>query len=162
MSDQNIKILRKETYLRAIENSVGSKIFNSLFVKFKDSGKTSDVLNDGMYSCAFFVSSVLYLLQAINKPHTTVKSIREICEKDQNWQKVKLDNIEPGDVIFWEKIKFDDGSENAHVGFALNNKEAVSTDYKNKIVAKHLIIFGNKRKIEAVYRYSWSDINNPK
>lgn len=158
MSDKNIKILRKETYLKAIENSVGSKLFNSLFVEFQDSGKTADILNDGMYSCAFFVSSVLYLLGAMDKSHTTVKGILEICENNQDWLKVKPDNIEPGDLIFWEKIKFDDGSENAHVGFALSNQEAVSTDYKNKAVARHPIISDNKRAIEAVYRYTWPDV----
>lgn len=160
MADENIKVLKKETFLKVIENSTGTRLFNSLFVRFKDTGKISDVLNDGMYSCAFFVSSILYLLQAIDKPHATVKSVKEAFEKDKNWQKVGEDDIQSGDVIFWEKIKFDDGSENAHIGFALNISEAVSTDYKNKVITRHPIVSGNKRAVEAVFRYSWPDNTN--
>lgn len=155
MPDENIKKLSKETYLKAIENSVGSRLFNSLIVKFKDTGKVVDVLNDGMYSCAFFVSCVLTLFGAMDKPHSTVKTIKEKLEKDERWKNIKPDSIEPGDVIFWEKIKFDDGTEDAHVGFALNKDEAVSTDYKNKMVARHPLKSG--RKIDAVFRFSWPD-----
>ncbi len=157
MPDPNITTLRKETYLKAIENSVGTKLFNSLFVQFKDSGKINDAMNDGMYSCAFFVSSVLYILRAIDKPHATVKGLRESLEKNSEWQKVDAKDIRAGDVIFWEKIKFDDSSENAHTGFALSDHEAVSTDYKQKMVVRHQI--GTDRAIEAVYRYLWKPIS---
>jgi len=152
MSDSNIEVLKKETYLKVIENSIGSKLFNSLIVRLKDSGKTVDVLNDGEYSCAFFVSSVLALMQIINKPYSTVKTLIESIESDDSWKKVDGDNVESGDVVFYKKVKFDDGSENAHVGFVLNKEEAVSTDYKNKMVNKHSI---NDRPIEVIYRYSW-------
>jgi len=159
MPDANIQILRKETYLKAIENSVGSRLFNSVFVKFKDSGKTADILNDGMYSCAFFVSSLLYLFQAIDKPHATVANVMKFLETNEKWHKVDGGNNEAGDVIFWEKIVFDDGSENAHIGFAVSKDEAVSTDYKQKLIARHPIIREQtKRGIEAVYRYAWSEV----
>lgn len=156
MPDSNITTLRKETYLKAIENSVGSRMFNSLFVRFEDSGKTADVLNDGMYSCAFFASSILCILQAIDKPHTTVEGLMKVLAESADWQNVEAKDIAAGDVIFWEKMKFDDGSENAHVGFALAGNEAVSTDYKKKAVARHPILSDDTgRAIEAVYRYSW-------
>jgi len=156
MADPNIKILRKETFLKAIENSVGSRLFSSLFVMFKDSGEIKDILEDGMYSCAFFVSSILYIVEAIDKPHATVKSIMKLFEEDNNWQKIDLENIEAGDVVFWEKIKFENGSENAHVGFVLNKQEAVSTDSKNKVVSRHPIV-SEKRNVEVIYRYSWPE-----
>ena len=38
MPDSNLIKLRKKTYLKMIENSVGARLFNSLFVKFKDTG----------------------------------------------------------------------------------------------------------------------------
>ena len=155
MPDPNIKILYKETYLKAVENSVGSKVFNSLVVQFRDTNEVKDILLDGIYSCAFFVSSILYLVNAIDKPHATVKRLLETFEKGEKWKKVAINDLEAGDVIFWENIKFDDGSENAHVGFALNKEEAVSTDYKNKVVTKHPIISESKRKIDVVYRYTW-------
>lgn len=153
MPDDNIEKLYKETYLKTIENSVGSKIFNSLIVRFKDSGKVVDILNDGMYSCAYFVSCVLYLFGLIDKPNTTVNTLKEKLEKNDKWKKVGLDAIEPGDVVFFEKITFEDRTENAHVGFSLNKQEAVSTDYKNKIVTRHPLF--SERKIEDAFRYFW-------
>lgn len=156
MPDENIQILRRETYLKAIENSIGSRLFNSVFVRFKDTGKTADILNDGMYSCAFFVSSLLYLFQAIDKPHATVTNVKKFLDNDEHWKKTNDADIEAGDVIFWEKIRFDDGSENAHIGFAVSKDEAVSTDYKQKMIARHPIIREEtKRSVEAIYRYSW-------
>ena len=152
MSDQNIEILKKETYLKAIENSIGSKIFNSLFVKFKDTNKVSDILNDGEYSCAFFVSGILFLVQMVDKTAATVKSLKESIEKNSKWEKVDLENIIEGDVIFWYPFKHDDGTETPHVGFVSNKNEATSTDYKNKLITKRDI---HERKIESVYRFIW-------
>lgn len=154
MPDANIEILRKKTYVKAIENSVGSRFFNSLFVTHKDTGNVQDALNDGEYSCAFFVSGLLYLMEAVSKTTATVKSLKNLLEKDTKWKQVSIDMLEAGDVVFWEKIKFEDGSENAHVGFVLNKDEAVSTDYVVKAVARHSIKKLD-RKVEAVYRYKW-------
>ncbi len=152
MSDQNIEILKKESLIKIIENSVGSRLFNSLLVKYKDTGKIADVMNDGEYSCAFFVSSILYLFQTIPKTTATVKSLKELIETDSHWGKINTEEKEAGDVVFWEKVKLEDGTESAHVGFALNENEAVSADYKSKMIAKHPI---KERAIEAVFRYKW-------
>jgi hypothetical protein len=156
MADPNIEILKEESYLKAIENSIGSRLFNSLIVCYKDSGRIVDILNDGEYSCAFFVSALLYLFDAIDKPHATVRRLLETLEKDEDWKAISIDTAKPGDVIFWEKIRFDDGSENEHVGFVLEKGEAVSTDYRKKLVGRHDLYFGaSHRSIEAVYRYEW-------
>lgn len=53
MPNSNVKLLKKETYIKAIENSVGSKIFNTLYVQYEDSGKVEDILDDGNFSCAY-------------------------------------------------------------------------------------------------------------
>jgi DNA helicase TIP49 (TBP-interacting protein) len=155
MADTNTEVLRKETYLKAIENSIGSRIFNSLFVKSKTDGKVWDVMNDGEYSCAFFVSSVLFLMQALGKSVATVDSLRKLIVGDSKWTEVDSDQVETGDVVFWDKVKYEDGSENAHVGFALSKEEAVSTDYKQKMVVRHKI---GTRPITGIYRYSWHAI----
>lgn len=152
MADSNMEILKKETYLKAIENSVGSKIFNSLFVKFKDNNITSDILNDGEYSCAFFASGILFLFQMIDKTSATVKTLRETIENSPKWTKIDIENVENGDLVFWEKFKHDDGTETTHVGFVFSKTEAISTDYKNKLVSKRDI---NERKIDLVYRFNW-------
>ncbi len=152
MSDQNIEILKKETYLKAIDNSVGTKLFSSLFVRYKDTGEIKDVLDNGEYSCAFFVSGLLSLLQIIDKPVATVESLKKMIQSNEKWKTVSVVDIENGDVIFWNKIKFDDGSENAHAGFVLNKDEAISTSYKTKSVVRHS---SKDREIDCVYRYIW-------
>jgi len=151
MSDPNIIKLQKETYLRMIKNSVGIKLFNSFFIKFKDTGKISDILNNGEFSCAFFVSGVLTLCKYLDSPHTTVKRLREELVK-AGWKKVSKSNFQPGDIVAWEKIVFPDGTENEHIGFVLNKTQAISTNYKNKKVIKHHITFNNKRKIIEIFR----------
>ena len=153
MPDQHLEVLRKETFLKAVENSVGSRLFNSLYIKDQRDGKANDILEDGVYSCAFFVSSLLYLAGTLDKLHATVRGLRDAFEKNDHWQNVSADSMEPGDVIFWEKIKFDDGTENAHVGFAIDEREAVSTDYRQRVIVRHPIF--SARTIDGVYRYSW-------
>lgn len=152
MPDKNIIKLQKETYLKMIKNSIGIKLFNSLFVKFKNSGKIIDILDNGIYSCAFFVSSILALLKYLDSPHTTVKSTREALIK-KKWKRIRKGPIQLGDVLIWEEITFPDGTKNQHIGFALNKKQAVSTSYKKRKVVKHHITFNNKRKIIEIFRF---------
>jgi hypothetical protein len=151
MPDDNIKIIYKESYFKAIENSIGSRLFNSVMVEYGDSGKVVDLLNDGELSCAFFVSSILYLNKMFDAPHVTVKSVKEILSKSDKWREIYINDVDLGDVIFWEKIKHKDGTEHAHVGFALNSDESVSTSSNNKSITKHPLIH---RPIDVIYRYN--------
>ena len=140
-----------------IENSIGTRLFNSVIVSYRDSDTVVDVLNDGEYSCAFFVSSVLTLVQFLDRPHTTVKTVRLKLE-ERGWSKIPAAEAELGDVIFWEKVKFDNGSENEHVGFVGNSTEAISTSYLERKVVRHDIFFRKEgadhlaRAVSAVYR----------
>ena len=153
MADENIQILTRETFLKCLENSPGSRLFNSLIVQFKDSGTKKDILGDGEYSCAFFVSNILYLFGSIPKPVATVDSLLKVLMKDTRWSLVNNDQIQPGDVVIWEKIKYDDGSENAHVGFALTSTIAVSTSSKEKMIVQHPI---SSRVVQSMHRFDWS------
>jgi len=155
MPDKNIEKLQYETYLKMIKNSIGTKLFNSLIVKFKNSGKIQDVCENGRKSCATFVSSILYLNNYIDRPHATIETTREKMI-EAGWKKVLKNNLKFGDVVIWEKMKIGRDT-NKHIGFVLNKKQAVSTDWKKKKVVKHHITYGvinNKprRKIIEVYR----------
>ncbi|MCK5059564.1 MAG: hypothetical protein KAR00_00230 [Candidatus Pacebacteria bacterium] len=152
MPDANLEISQKETYLKAIENSAGSRQYNSLYVRFKNSGKTKDILENGEYSCAVFVSSLLFLAGIIDKQRATVESLKKFCERSNNWKQINNDKVQAGDVIFWEKKKYKEETEHSHAGFALNGKEAVSTFYKEKKVIKHSIY---ERDVDVVYRHLW-------
>jgi len=155
MPDKNIEKLQYETYLKMIKNSIGTKLFNSLIVKFKNSGKIQDVCRNGQLSCATFVSSILYLNNYIDRPHATVETTREkMIEAGR--KKVLKNNFKFGDVVIWEEMKFGKNT-NKHIGFVLNKKQAVSTDWRKKKVTKHHITYGvinnkPKRKIIEVYR----------
>ncbi len=152
MADANIEILKKETYLKALENSVGSRLFNSLFVRYKHTGEIKDILNNCELSCAFFTSNILLMFGVLEKPFATVRGLKASIDQNGKWKKISLGEVEKGDVVFWEKKKHEDGTETAHVGFMINKEEAVSTSTKSKMVARHSAM---NRAIDSIYRYSW-------
>lgn len=150
MADPNLEFLQKETFMELIKNSVGTTMFRSLMVRHTDTGQIRDVLENGKFSCASFVSSVLYLFEMVEKKVATVKSLREMVSQDPKWKQVDATDIKPGDVIFWKVLTDEDGLTNAHVGFALSAEDAVSTNSKEGIVAKHPIHY---REVDVVYKY---------
>ncbi len=147
MPNPDVDVLKKETYIRMIENSVGSNMFNSVYVKNKDTSEVIDVLENGTYSCAFYVSSVLSLLDLIDRSHALVSTVKTVISTSGDWE--VANKAEAGDVVFWNKVTFEDGTENAHVGFALNNQEAVSTSSTRKMVVKHPI---SLQSVDVIFR----------
>jgi hypothetical protein len=156
MTDPNIVPLKKETLLAMIRNAPDTRLFRSLFVQYQDSGKIKDVTNDGEYSCAFFVSGLLTLAGYLPRPHGTVKGLRYKLG-ELSYSEVPPEERQAGDIIFWEKMKFPDGSENEHVGFVLDHDRAISTSYKKQCVVEHPInmpgaVVDEPRKITLVIR----------
>lgn len=151
MSDSNIEVLKRDTLLTLLENSIGSKVFNSLYVRFKDSGKKTDILNGGEFAGAFFVSSILTLVHLIEKPDATVTKLRRVLEINDKWQMTE-DPAEPGDVVFYGDEIFNDSSVGEKVGIVLNLEEVVSIDSDKKIVARHKL---HIKPVVLVYRYTW-------
>ena len=121
-----LQIDRKRTYLEMIHNSVGTKMFQSLFIQdntdlrntFTEQaqadpeeierlyniteGQSIDILRKGQVSCAVFVSGVLVLNEFI--PLMTAKSVTLKKLLEQNgWEVTTKEKIKPGDVIFWNK-----------------------------------------------------------
>jgi hypothetical protein len=138
-----------DSYLSAIKNSVGTKIFRNLFVKIN--GKKNDVLKNGDLSCAYFVSSVLYLFGLIKEKHATVDGALKDMEKS-GWKEIKKPKI--GCVILWD-LK----NEQRHIGFYMGEKSAISHRPEKRTPVKHHWTYGidkngnPKRKILAFY---WS------
>lgn len=140
------KFLPKDTYLSMIKNSIGTKMFVSSYFQ-TEKGK-EDLLNNGEFSCAYFVSAVLKIFDWIEKPHTTVDS----TERDMincGWEKIPTTNIKEGSIIIWKAIMIE-GTYNRHIGFYIGNGKAVSASYKLKRIVSHDIA-GGEREIEAVY-----------
>jgi hypothetical protein len=136
MAGSNITRLPKETLLKMIENAIGVRVFNSLFVRYKDSGEIKDICNDCEYSCAFFVSGLLTLTSYLPRPHATAAGLRKKLQELSYTIVLSREDIQPGDIIFWEKT-FNSDSEHEHVGFALSKKRAVSTSSKEHTVIEH-------------------------
>ena len=150
------KILKKKNYLAMIENSAKGEnwMFRNFYVE-KD-GQEIDVLDNGGWSCAAFVSGILYLNKLIKDVHANTFSV----EKDMlesGWQEVK--DLRPGAVLFWEKkIAKDDGLEHGHHGFYIGNDVAISNDSQGKgFPWKHHYTYNDTRKIQKIYWHSALD-----
>ena len=152
MVDPNIEILWKETYLKAIENSVGSTQYRSFFVRYKDSGEVKDILEDGNLSCACFVTSVLFLCHMIDEPRATVKSLKKFVNESGDWTEVALADAALGDLVFYKERMYEDGEKHAHAGFVSTNGDAISTSYQARAVVRHKLDY---HPIDSIWRYSW-------
>ena len=140
-----------DTYIAVIKNSVGSKIFRNFYAKVD--GKKTDIMKNGVYSCAFFVSSLLYLFKLLKDIHGTVGgTVRDL--KHSGWKKIKKPKV--GSVLVWESIDCGNNEFHKHIGFYIGNKKAISNSEKLKSPAMHHWTFGiNKnnsvRRIESIF-----------
>jgi hypothetical protein len=136
---------RKTTYLAYITNSVSSLTFKNVY--FRDNDTIIDITENGKYSCAIFVTSILYLLDMIDRPHATVRTTIDRLV-DNNWEEVN--SPQPGDILLWEKLH-----NHEHVGFYMSEKVAISTSgVNNSKVLKLNPTYNGKRKIYKIFRYT--------
>ena len=153
----NVTLLHKETYLSMIRNAAGTKMFRNLWANDSEAGLV-DLTENGSKSCAVFVSSVLYLFGLISSKRATVESLERNLVAS-GWTDTSM-SPGVGDVIVWEPIH-QNGHVNAHVGFCLNTKQAVSSNWKTGHIGIHHITYGTKkngypvRLIEAVYTHDF-------
>lgn len=154
MSSQfTVEVDLLKSYLKMIQNSIGSNMFRNLYAKVN--GKERDILDNGSLSCAFFVSNILHHFELIRQPHATVEGLIQDMEKS-GWKKSR--KLKVGDVIIWEPVDFTgDGVKYAHVGFYMGTEKAISNDWKIGTPIKHHFTFGTKlgkpkRHIIAIYR----------
>jgi hypothetical protein len=149
----SIKPLNKDNYLTVIKNACGSKMWANAYCLVN--GKKKDVLRDGDVSCAFFVSSILKLFDAIKRLHFTVQGTEKDL-KESGWQRIPISIKMPkGSVLVWEKQSSSNKKnteEHYHVGFYLGEEKAVSTwAYNNFPVIHHYLNCGKTRKIIRAY-----------
>lgn len=145
-----IKLLKHDSYLKMIRNSVGTKMFRNFYLE--NNGKKIDATRNGNLSCAFFVSNILLIFGLISEGHATVEGTIKDMEKS-GWKKILIEEIKPGDVIVWEKQKSINGKLHYHNGFYIGNKKAISNDSKKGMPVIHSWDYNGKRKIIVIYRY---------
>ena len=151
-----LKPCKKKNYLAMIENAAKGQnwMFRNFYVT--EDGIEKDVLSDGRWSCAAFVSSVLCLNKLIGDVHANVGS----TERDMlasGWYEIK--DLRPGAVLIWEKrLGDDDGEPHAHNGFYVGGDMAISNSSKQTgFPWKHHYTYDNTRKIEKIYWHSALD-----
>lgn len=133
---------------------MGSKLFSTFYVELPG-GEVIDALSGGQASCAAFVSGMLTMLGKAESFHGTVESTVKDLQRS-GWQLAT--DIQAADVLVWEPVEIE-GDTYRHIGFALNDSEAISTSYSQGTVVRHDIRFGEEqRAIEQVYRLPlWDD-----
>ncbi len=147
---EKIKVtpLIRESILAFVKNSVGSDMFRNLYAEVN--GEKKDILEDGRISCAAFVSAILLQFGLIKKGHTIINGTIGDME-DSGW--TKIDKPKEGCVLLWEPMEID-GSVNKHIGFYINNDQAISNSFEKRTPQIHHWTYNNKRKITAMY---WHD-----
>ncbi len=147
----DVKVILKESYIKAIKNSVGSNLFRNLYAYVNS--KKKDILEDGALSCATFTSSILYLFKLTADTHATVKGTVADLKKS-GWVQVKKPRN--GAVLVWEAQEFRNGEAHKHIGFYVGKNKAISNHFNKHQPILHHWTFGMKngrpvRKVEQIF-----------
>ena len=151
MSKQKVKIILYDSYIKAIQNSVGCNLFRNLYAYVNN--RKQDIARDGELSCALYTSSILVLFKLISERHATTDGlIRDL--KKSGWISIKKPR--KGAVLVWEERKVKGKKPHKHVGFYIGNSKAISNSYLKRRPVLHHWIFGVKtgkpvRKIEQIF-----------
>ncbi|MCZ6675951.1 MAG: hypothetical protein O7E52_01750 [Candidatus Poribacteria bacterium] len=138
-----------KNYMLMIHRSVDSGFFRNLYAKVD--GEEQDILRDGVLSCAYFVSSVLFHCRLIGDLRTTVRGL-EADLRRSGWQKIEDPRV--GSVLVWEPKVFPDGGVRKHVGFCIDSTTAISNSAVHRVPKAHPINAEpdvEHRTIESIY-----------
>ncbi len=147
----DVRIILKESYIKAIKNSVGSNLFRNLYAYVN--GKKKDILKDGVRSCAIHTSSLLYLFKLTTDAHATVKgTVADLIKS--GWIEIKRPR--EGAILVWEAQRFGGKEEHKHIGFYISKNKAISNSSKKHRPILHHWTFGMKngrpvRKVEQIF-----------
>lgn len=147
-----MKHLLKDSYLQVIKNSVGSKSWRNFYALVD--GREKDILKNGELSCAYFASSILLMFGLIKNVHATVSGTSTDM-KISGWQ--EIEKPKSGAVLLWEKQKQGKRGEHFHLGFVINNKQAISNRWEHKCPVIHHITYGTKngQPVRKILKIFW-------
>jgi hypothetical protein len=126
----------KKNYEARIITSQGSNFFKNLF--FEVDGKIVDILKDGEDSCAFHTTTILYACKLIQNIHATVSGALTDM-KQSGWYEIP--EIKQWCVVVWAPTASNDGSIHRHIGFVVENNQAISNSSEYKVPKIHDIHF---------------------
>ena len=130
------------TLLDQIEGSIGSSQYLRLYVQVLQGDQVThkDVIGNGSFACAYYVSSLLTLVGLTEgHVHTTVtETINDMLAS--GWY--EIDAPIPGAVILWAPKMASDKIPHRHIGFSLGNERVVSTDGTTGKPTLHHLTYG--------------------
>ena len=117
-----------DNYISMIENSAGTNMFRHWYCLVN--GARQEVMRDGNFACAFYVTSVLKLLDLVQDIQITVH--RAMAELERSgW--TPIDTPRKGAVVVWDAEPSQKDESWAvktakHIGFCLDAERAISND----------------------------------
>jgi hypothetical protein len=130
------------TLLAKIEGSIDSQQYLSLYVQVREGDQVThkDVIGNGRFACAYYVSSLLTLVGLTEgHVHTTVtETINDMLAS--GWY--EIDAPIPGAVILWAPKMASDSIPHRHIGFSLGGERVVSTDGTTGKPTLHHVTYG--------------------
>lgn len=145
MENTKVEPILLDTYLAAIKNSIGCDIFRNLYARVN--GEKKDITENGNLSCAFYVSSILFLFKLTKEIHATVDGMMRDL-RESGW--VEINEPKAGCVLVWAKMDVSNNDYHKHIGFYIGDNKAVSNDSVSGKIAEHNWQFNSKRKMELV------------
>lgn len=138
-----------KSYIAAIKNSIGSRIFRKLYMYDKDADRVVEVLQNGNLSCAYFVSSILFHFGLISELNVNVQETAAAM-KAAGWQTVK--KPVPGSVIVWDKKYFKKSKAwHGHIGFFVRSGRAISTSSRTGYPVIHNLRPDGRKIVEILW-----------
>lgn len=121
-----------ESYVSMIHSSIGATVWQHYYAKID--GHKHDIMEGGGNACAWFVSGILTMHKLIESSHATVDStVNDL--RNSGW--IDIQEPQPGAVILYGSVTFEDGSEHTHLAFYLGDDKAVSTSYTELVPVVH-------------------------
>ncbi len=147
--EEKLNIVLYKSYLAAIQNSIGSRMFRKLYMYDKDADRVVEVLQNGNLSCAYFVSSILHHFRLIDNFFVNVEDTAAAM-KAQGWQTIQ--KPVPGSVIVWNKVYFKKSkSRHGHIGFFVRPGRAISTSSRLGVPVIHNLRPNGRKIVEILW-----------
>lgn len=119
--EEDYPLALRESLLAVLEGSLGTAMFRTLYRKLDSC--LDDVIDDGDLACAFYVSTILSMFGLIeNGVHTTVVVTLDDMRKS-GW--LEIEAPEAFAVVLWGEKMGDDNRPHYHIGFCVNEFEAI-------------------------------------
>lgn len=140
-------INKLDTLLALAEGSCGAHTWRHLYLRREPADE--DILRGGDLSCAYFISSLLLIMQLIKEPHATVQG----CLRDMTtsgWHQIS--KPQPGAVLVWEP-KGNGQESHSHIGLYVGDKRAVSNSSWRRYPVRHHWTYHGRRQLISIWQH---------